>query len=131
MTVRRRLASGPLAVLACVALVSGTAGAAPAGTAPSASFAAGAVACKPPHYPSLGYFTSIKVTGTTCTTGTRLVQAFFRCRTKSGLAGRCRKTVLGFRCTEVRNAIATEIDALDTCRHGAETVVSGWQQDIG
>ncbi len=86
--------------------------------------------CTPPHYPSVGYFDSIVVTGTTCPTGRRFVLAFYRCRTTSGLAGRCRKAVGGFKCTETRRSIPTEIDARDTCTKGSARIVSVWQQDI-
>jgi hypothetical protein len=140
MTARRSLARGSVALLFCLALASGAAASAAAGTpagarvllstSPGSPRASAAAACKPPHYPSLGYFTSITVTRASCATATKLVRAFFKCRTKSGLAGKCHKTVLGFKCTEVRNSIPTEIDALDTCKHGSEKVVSGWQQDI-
>jgi len=86
--------------------------------------------CTPPHYPSVGYFDSIAVTGTTCATGSRFVLAYYRCRTRSGLAGRCASRVLGFRCTETRRSIPTEIDARDTCKRGHARIVSVWQQDI-
>ena len=75
------------------------------------------------------------MTGTTCATGKQFVLAFYRCRTASGLAGRCTKPVLGFRCTETRKSIPTEIDARDTCtkagKAGKARIVSVWQQDIG
>jgi hypothetical protein len=119
------LACLPLATLASGA---GTIAAASAATR-SGTRAAVSRACPPPHYPGVGYFTELSVTDTTCKTGSKLVLAYYKCRTKSGPAGRCRGTVLGFRCTEQRNSIPTEIDALDTCRHGHEKVASAWQQD--
>ncbi|HWH10800.1 MAG TPA: hypothetical protein VG165_06700 [Solirubrobacteraceae bacterium] len=130
MTLRSWLAPGSIAVLACLAVSTGAAASPSTSSSPGVRLASAATACKPPHYPSLGYFTSLTVTRTTCAAGNRLVLAFYKCRTKSGLTGRCRKTVLGFKCTEIRNSISTEIDALDTCRHGSEKIVSGWQQDI-
>ncbi len=58
--------------------------------------------------------------------------AFYTCRTATaaGLAGRCSKHVLGYRCTETRRSIPTEIDARDTCTRGRARIVSVWQQDI-
>ena len=50
------------------------------------------------------------------------VVAYYKCRTKNGTrpAGRCTTTVRGFRCTEKRESIATEIDARVTCRRGTQ-----------
>src|SRR4051794_28709934 len=66
--------------------------------------------CSPPRYPGSGYFTSLTVRHVGCATGRRLALAYYRCRTSSGRAGRCHKRVLGYRCSERRNAIATELD---------------------
>jgi hypothetical protein len=148
MTARRLLAAASTALLAWLpAAAAGDASpSAPPGAASSAPGSAAAAArtatarpaaaatartCTPPHYPSVGYFDALTVTGTTCATGDKLVLAYYRCRTKAGgPAGRCHRTVLGFTCTETRDAIPTEIDARDKCRHGRETVVSVWQQDV-
>jgi hypothetical protein len=99
----------------------------PAGAAPSAS--ARLVNCAPPHYPGIGYFTSLTVTGTTCATGKKLAVAYYNCRLKHGVKGRCAGGVLGFRCTETRVSIPTEIDARVTCIKRDETVVHTYQQD--
>jgi hypothetical protein len=130
-----RLGRGSSGLLACLLVgVSFASGAGLGGVAsaagPRAAAATAARTCKPPRYPSVGYFDSVTATGTTCATADKLVLAFFKCRTKAGLAGRCHVAVLGFKCTETRNSIPTEIDASDTCRHGRAKVVSAWQQDI-
>jgi hypothetical protein len=103
---------------------------------PSASAQAGAgpralVArtCSVPEYPGLGYFTTLAVSGTTCTTGDKLIFAYYRCRLAHGKAGTCHTSVLGFTCREQRNSIPTEIEARVTCRKGSETVVHTYQQD--
>jgi hypothetical protein len=133
---RKRLLTGSIVLVACLSSVAAAAatGTSPLAGAPAARsrgpVATAALTCRTPHYPSVGYFTSLTVTNTKCSTGTRFVLAFFKCRTKSGLAGKCRTTVLGFKCKETRNSIPTEIDARDTCRHGRERIVSTWQQDI-
>ena len=86
--------------------------------------------CNPPKYPGFGYFTSLTVSGTTCAVGDQVAIAYYHCRTKTKLSGRCTTPVLGFRCSEIRNSIPTEIDARVTCRRGSETVVHTYQQDL-
>lgn len=85
--------------------------------------------CKSPTYPGLGYFTSLSVTGTGCATGGKLAVAYYRCRLKHGVKGRCTSKILGYTCTEKRNSIATEIDARVHCRHGSRRVVHTYQQN--
>ena len=55
--------------------------------------------------------------------------AFYRCRIRHGRAGRCHSRVLGYRCTETRNAIPTEINARVTCRLRRRTVIHTYQQN--
>ncbi len=88
--------------------------------------------CKPPKYPSAGYFTSLTVKGVTCAKGNQLIVAYYKCRTKSGLGGKCTaKKVLGFTCKESsRQAIPTEIDARVTCTYKTEKVVHTFEQDL-
>lgn len=113
-------------VIAIVAVTAAAWAGSPAGASPVAQ--AGRT-CSAPKYPGLGYFTSLTVTGTSCATGSKLAIAYYKCRTRSGPAGRCSGSVLGFTCHEQRNSIPTEIDARVTCkRHGA-TVVHTYQQD--
>ena len=101
-----------------------------AGVAASASAVAEAArGCSLPHYPGLGYFTSLSVSGTSCATGTKVAVAYYHCRTRHGAAGRCSGGVLGFSCSERRNSIPTEIDARVTCRRRHETVIHTYQQD--
>ena len=89
--------------------------------------------CTPPKYPGSGYFTGkIHVTNISCTYGKSFVVAYYKCRTKNGTrpSGRCTTTVRGFRCTEKRESIATEIDARVTCRRGTQKIVHTYQQNI-
>ena len=51
--------------------------------------AAQAATCTPPKYPGSGYFTSLKVTKVSCATGKSVALAFHKCRTKTGVKGRC------------------------------------------
>jgi len=101
--------------LSLVVLVSGTA-------------AASAASCSPPKYPGSGYFTSLKVSGVSCSTGKKVMLAHYRCRTKHGKTGRC-SSVSGYRCSEKRRSIETEIDATVTCKRGSKKVIYSYQQD--
>lgn len=95
----------------------------------SSAGASGARRCAAPRYPGTGYFTSLTVTGVSCATGRKLAVAYYHCRLRHGTAGRCRGGVMGYRCTERRNTIPTEIDARVTCRRGSRRVVHTYQQD--
>lgn len=85
--------------------------------------------CNPPKYPGSGYFTSLKVTGTSCARGKTVTLAHYRCRVRHGRAGRCSSLVLRFRCSERRATISTEIDSVVTCRKGDARVVYSYQQN--
>ena len=85
--------------------------------------------CDVPKYPGSGYFTSLSVKRVACATGRRLALAYYRCRTRSGRAGRCRTRVRGYSCRERRNTIPTEINGRVSCRRGAKTVVHTYQQN--
>jgi hypothetical protein len=122
-----RLHRGTIAIAAVLAaaLAAFAASAALAGT-PTRT----ARSCTPPKYPGVGYFTTLSVKGVSCSTGKKLVLAYYRCRLKHGKAGKCHSTVMGFKCTEKRNSIPTEIDARVTCRRDSAKVVHTYQQDL-
>ena len=88
-----------------------------------------AATCTPPKYPGSGYFTSLKVTRTSCATGRKLELAYYHCRLRHGVKGRCTSRVMGYRCKEVRNSIPTEIDARVTCTDGSRKIVHTYQQN--
>ena len=102
--------------LSLVVLVSGTA-------------AASAASCSPPKYPGSGYFTSLKVTKVSCSTGKKVTLAHYKCRVKHGVKGRCTSKVLGYSCKESRRSIETEIDGTVTCKSGSKKVVYSYRQD--
>ena len=85
--------------------------------------------CPTPKYPGSGYFTSLRATGTSCSTGKKVMLAHYRCRVAHGASGRCTRKVLGYSCTEKRNTISTEIDALVTCKRSGRKVVYSYQQN--
>jgi hypothetical protein len=117
MTVRRtrRL----LATAACAAAALPLAG---------ASSAAAATCSGLGKYPGQGYFTSLKVTGISCSGGKAVMRGHYRCRTKKGIRGKC-PSFNGWRCSEKRQAIPTEYNARVTCTKGSRKVVYTYQQD--
>jgi hypothetical protein len=92
--------------------------------------ASAAKTCTPPKYPGSGYFTSLSVTGTSCSTGSKLAKSYYTCRTAKSLKGRCTKKVSGYSCTEKRTSIATEINGRVTCKKGSATVKHTYQQNL-
>lgn len=93
---------------------------------------ASASSCKLGSGQGLGpsYVTSLTVSGTSCTSGKRLVRAYYRCRKAAGgVKGRCTKPVLGYRCRETRHGIAIQFDARVTCTAGKRKVVHTYTQN--
>lgn len=89
-------------------------------------------ACSPPHYPGSGYFTSLRVSHTSCRTGRKVALAHYRCRRKHGVRGHCHHRVLRFRCRESRPSsarIPTQYSARVTCTRGSRRVVFVYQQN--
>jgi hypothetical protein len=113
-------------VLLLVFVVAGAASFTASSQAADAQLAA---TCSPPKYPGLGYFTSLTVKHTSCSTGRKFVVAYYHCRVAKGPAGRCVKRVMGYACQERRTAIATEIDARVTCTNGSKRIVHSYQQN--
>jgi hypothetical protein len=117
-----------LALTGCVVAAAVAGGVSQAPAAPIASVSR---ICTPPEYPGSGYFTSLTVRRVRCAFGRRLARAYYRCRTRSGPAGRChRKRILRFRCTEVRKRIPTELDGRVTCKRYRKRVVHTYQQNL-
>jgi hypothetical protein len=98
--------------------------------ASASPIASAAKTCTPPKYPGSGYFTSLSVSHTSCSRGSKLAKSYYKCRTAHSLKGRCTKTVSGYRCTEKRKSIATEINARVTCKKGKATIKHSYQQNI-
>src|SRR4051794_14378718 len=90
---------------------------------------ASAASCTPPKYPGSGYFTTLKVTKVSCSTGKSVTLAFHKCRVKNGIKGRCTSRVKGYSCKESRQSISTEIDGRVTCRSGSRKVEFTYQQN--
>lgn len=117
-----------LAVLSCLALAAVVV----ASGAEASLVQRSTRSCTPPKYPGSGYFTGkIRARNVTCDYAKRFVVTYYKCRVRNGGAdGRCRVRVRRFKCTEVRNRIATEIDARVTCNRGTQRIVHTYQQNI-
>lgn len=103
---------------------------------------------KYPRYPTYrgkgGYFTSLRVTNTSCLDGKRQMLAWYRCRIAKGLTGRCTQTkVRGYRCTERRGSVqsgagGSEFSARVTCnktvrvngRNVTKKIVHTYDQEV-
>lgn len=104
--------------------------AAAAASADGSPTATAARSCSSPKYPGSGYFTSLSVTGVSCSTGKKVALGYYKCRVRAGGAkGACRKRVRDFKCSERRTSIPTQINALVTCKRGSKRVVHSYQQD--
>jgi hypothetical protein len=90
---------------------------------------ASAATCTPPAYPGSGYFLTLKTQHVGCKTGKKVTLAHYRCRVEHGKKGHCKRKVLGYRCTEQRQAIATEFNSKVTCKRGAKRVIYKYQQN--
>jgi len=115
--------------LALVAVGSTGHGPAPAAAAPAAKAAR---ACPAPKYPGSGYFTSLRVSHTSCASGKKVALAHYTCRRAHGVTGRCSRTVLHYRCKESRPSsgrIPTQYTAKVTCKRGSRRVVFAYQQN--
>ena len=77
------------------------------------------------------YVLSLRVRGTSCANGKKVVKAFHRCRRNSGgRKGRCRRKVLGYKCTERRsNVISTQFDSKATCKRSGREVSHKYTQN--
>ena len=115
-----RLRLLPLALLAALAMVA----LAGVGTASAKS-------CSPAKYPGDGYFTSLSVRGTSCSAGKTVQRNHYRCRVRNGgKDGRCSSRVDGYRCSERRNRISTEINGRVSCRKGSRRISFTYQQNL-
>jgi hypothetical protein len=75
------------------------------------------------------YVTSLRVSHTSCTSGERLVRAYYNCRkAHGGIKGTCHSRVRGYHCTEKRGGIRTQFSAKVTCHSGTREVVHTYTQ---
>lgn len=89
-----------------------------------------AASCTPPKYPGSGYFTSLSVTKTSCSQGSKVARGHYSCRIKNGKKGKCASLVSGYRCTEKRVSVSTEFNSRVTCTKGSARIVFTYQQNL-
>ena len=75
----------PSALLSVVVALTVSAGAS------ASPIASAAKTCTPPKYPGSGYFTSLSVTGTSCSTGSKIAKDYYKCRTRARPQGPLRQ----------------------------------------
>jgi hypothetical protein len=128
VTTRLRIRHGALALAVATGCPASVQGVAPA----SAETTHAARACSSPDYPGNGYFTSLRVTRTSCGNGRKVARAHYRCRRAHGIRGRCGHAVRRFHCKEHRPAsarIPTQYSSRVTCKRGSRRVVFVYQQN--
>jgi hypothetical protein len=114
----------PLALLGLAALPAVSTG----GSGPSAQAARSCHVDKSPRAYGPTYVTSLRVKGTSCRNGRKLVRGYYKCRIHNGgRKGHCRG-VYGYRCHETRKSISTEFDALVKCRKGGRSIAHRYTQ---
>lgn len=112
-----------------------------AGTSSPAVAATKSCKARDTKYPQAnpgGYFTSLKVTGVSCSSGAKLMVSYYKCRRKGGqgIEGRCKASkVNGMKCTESRPSSGRipgqEYNAKVTCKSGSKKIVHTYQQNLG
>jgi hypothetical protein len=104
------------------------AGSAPAAAGPVATVAAACHVSQSPNAYGTTYLFALRVSGTSCTNGKKVVRGFNACRHRHGKAGRC-GGVFGYRCVERRYAkLSTSYDALVKCAKGGKLVRFRYEQ---
>lgn len=95
--------------------------------------------CKSATYPNKnpgGYFTSLKVRGTSCSQGRKMQKAYYKCRVRNGgRKGRCKASrVLKYKCKESRPSRSQsdeQLNAKVTCRRGKYgLIIHTYQQNL-
>ena len=118
----------PLIGALCVALTLGASGASGAASSARAARTCGI----PSHGQHLGptYLTSLSVSGTSCTTGLKVVRDYHTCQLHhGGVKGRCYSVVDGYRCSEKRGpSIPTEFFSSVSCQDRSARVYYKYSQ---
>lgn len=140
LTCNRRLILTLVALCALAAALLASAQAPLGGVAHAAERACELNYNKYPRYPEKnnkgGYFTTLRVTNTSCKDGKDQMLAWYNCRTARGVKGKCtRSTVRGYRCTERRGPTQTgtggsEFSARVTCKKGTRKIVHTYDQEV-
>jgi hypothetical protein len=125
----------PRTVLACMLVAAALVAALPSVSAGSGPQAGASRAChlSRSEQDHLGttYVISLRVSGTTCANGKKVVRAYHKCRHDAGgRDGRCHKRIFGYRCTERRlNVIPSQYDARARCTKSGREIFHKYTQN--
>lgn len=77
------------------------------------------------------YVLTLRVSGTTCANGRKVVKAYHKCRfAHGGRDGRCKSRVFGYRCEERRfNKIPSQYDARARCKKSGREIFHVYTQN--
>ena len=76
------------------------------------------------------YLLKLSVSGTSCSTGLKVEKAFQSCRRSTAGHATCKRTVLGYRCSQkILDSSKTQYDAKATCKSGSRTVTFTYTQN--
>jgi hypothetical protein len=116
------------AFLGALAMLAVLPAAAP-GHGPSASAARKCGLSSKPRAYGPTYVTSLRVAGTSCRNGRKLVRGYYSCRIHNGgRRGHC-GGVYGYHCSESRNGIKTQFDALVKCSKRGRSIAHRYTQN--
>jgi hypothetical protein len=121
-----------LAALAAALLLAVLPAGAPADSAPQATAAKKCrLTVKQQRGLGATYVLTLRVSGTTCANGRKVVKAYHQCRFRhGGRDGRCGSRIFGYRCTERRfNKIASQYDARARCKKAGREIFHIYTQN--
>jgi hypothetical protein len=117
-----------VAVLGAVGLLAGVP-AASVGSGPTATAATKCSLSSKPRAYGPTYVTSLRVSGTSCRNGRKLVRGYYNCRIHNGgRKGRC-SGVYGYHCHESRTSSAVQFDALAKCSKSGRRIDHRYTQN--
>jgi len=119
-------------VLAVAALLVAVPAAAPSTSGPQAGAARGCNIRGQQDNLGTTYVTTLRVSGTTCDNGKKVVRAYHACRHKSGgKGGRCRSRIFGYSCSERRlSQSRVQYDARARCKKSGREVFQVYTQNL-
>jgi hypothetical protein len=122
-----------VAALAVALLLVALPAGAPADPAPQATAAKKCSLTSKQQRGGLGatYVLTLRVSGTRCSYGRKVVKGFHACRKRNGgRDGRCRSRVFGYKCEERRfNKIASQYDSRARCKKSGREVFHIYTQN--
>jgi hypothetical protein len=121
-----------LAALAAVLLLALLPAGSPADPAPQATAAKKCgLTSKQQRHLGATYVLTVRVSGTTCANGRKVVKAYHQCRFRNGgRDGKCGSKVFGYKCSERRfNKIPSQYDARARCKKSGREIFQVYTQN--